>query len=136
MLTKISQRIAQYRADILPGEHDRDLADRKRGGSDAIDDETCRREFFAVLHREFRIRLRAIDDRWHQQGLARAVTQIDRGLQALVENALVRRVHVDKRDAVRRLRHDVDAMQLGHRVTEWRVRRAGSLFADCSCVPR
>jgi hypothetical protein len=47
---------------------------------------------------------------------------VERGLQLFVEDALVRGVHVDENQAERVLRQDVDAVQLGQRVAEWRRR--------------
>src|SRR5262249_9180533 len=54
---------------------------------------------------------------WNEQRLHRRVA-IERVLEALVEDALVRRVHVDEHQTVPILREDVDAMQLRERETE------------------
>ena len=54
-----------------------------------------------------------------------------RGLQALVDDALVRRVHVDEHEPVAVLREDVDAVQLRER--EARA-DAGRRPANAGCV--
>ena len=69
-----------------------------------------------------RVGLRGVDldDLRHQQTLLRifAVQQL---LHALVGDALVRRMHVHEHDAVRGLREDINAVQLGDCVAERRI---------------
>lgn len=59
-------------------------------------------------------------DREHrrdQQSLNRGAT-VEHGLELLVQDALVRRVHVDEHEPLGVLREDVDAVELAERVAE------------------
>ena len=85
-----------------------------------------------------RARLRLLDllrggghrDR-HQQRLRRQRRRVERVLQPLVDDALVRRVHVDDHEARRVLREDVDAVQLREREPErGRLARARAACAS------
>ena len=61
------------------------------------------------------------EDGGDQQRLGGDLAVVERGLQLFVEDAFVRRVHVDDDQAVRVLGQDVDAVQLGQRVAERRA---------------
>ena len=61
---------------------------------------------------------RDVDGDRNQQRLRGHRRACARALQPLVDRALVRGVHVDEHETVRRLREDVDAVQLRDRVPE------------------
>ena len=66
-----------------------------------------------------------LDDLGDQQDLARDAGLVERGLHALVDEALVRGVLVDDDEAVARLRHDVGLVQLRARGAERPVEQIG-----------
>jgi hypothetical protein len=75
---------------------------------------------------------RCSERRWHQQRLHRHA-RIQGALQALVDDALVRRVHVDQHESGAILRQDVHAMQLRQREAQ-RMRVVGGQGRRCGAV--
>ena len=105
------------------GERRRNAAHRERRGAERGDREAQAVERLGVLVGRGHFERRRRERRRHQQRLHRHAL-VQRRLQPLVDDALVRRVHVDEHEARAVLREHVDAVQLREREAE-RMRVAG-----------
>ena len=103
------------------------IAHRERAGPTAGDLEAEGRERVGVLlhGRDFQPLAVNVRDQQRLGGMRR----VEGGLERLVEDALVRRVHVDHHQAGAVLRQDVDAVQLRERVTQRGRSSSGSSTA-------
>ena len=88
------------------------------------------RELGCARGEPFDIGLVELDDLGDQQDLPRDAVTLQRGLHALIDDALVRGVLIDDHDAVARLRHDVSLVQLRARSAERAVDEIGRGFGD------
>ena len=113
----LAQHRARERGGIGVGERRRHAAHRERRRDRAPRSEAEVASVSRVLlgGRDFERLGR--ERRRHQQRLHRHA-RVERRLQPLVHDALVRRVHVDDHQAVAVLREDVDAVQLREREAE------------------
>jgi hypothetical protein len=66
-----------------------------------------------------------VEHRWNQECLGCQLPFVERPLELLVEDAFVRRMHVDDDQPLGVLRQDVDAVQLGKGVAERRYLAVG-----------
>src|SRR5580704_19100572 len=103
----------------------RRLAQRHRARTESLYHQTKARQFFGTGDEPLDVGFVELDDLWNEQNLPRYARFLDRRLELLVDDALVRGVLVDDDQAVAGLRHDIGLVHLGARRAERPVDQFG-----------
>jgi hypothetical protein len=128
------QRLGE-RLDVSSRERPRDRAhdDRRRRERGHLEAE--RRERRAVLFERRDVRRVGMEGHRDQELLCAGRGGVERRLQLLVQDSLVRRVHVDEHQPGAVLREDIHAVQLGDGKSERLLRLGGRGFRDAAVGP-
>ena len=111
--------IAQQAAHIDIAQHRRRFAHGDGAGAEGFDRKAELAQVVGPRDEPRGVRLVEFDDFRDQQDLPRHAGFLDRGLHALVDDALMRGVLVDDDEAVAGLRHDIGFVDLRARRAQW-----------------
>ena len=118
-------KIANEPAAVDLAEQRRRLAQRHRAGAEGFEHEAVARKLVGARHEPLDVGLVEFDDFRDQQDLPRDAGFVERGLEPLIDDALVRGVLIDDDEPVARLRHDIGLVDLRARGAERMIEKIG-----------